>query len=162
MINIMRTLAIILLLSESSTVYAFVQMAKASNPVQPKKIHISSYSYPTYGYPYVFSEPIDVLPAGAQTLFVGTDIYFYDQGVFYQKNILEQKYFVVPPPIGAVVYNIPQGYQLIVLNGVSFYESGGIYFKRTLEGYKVVRPPVNISSQTVTVSTPRPVPSNVY
>jgi hypothetical protein len=165
MFKTIHLLTLLFIFSICPSALAFVQMAQAKNPLAQQTYHIYSSSYPSYyGYPSVLSQPIDVLPAGTITLFVGTEIYYYFNGIFFQKNVLEQQYFIVPPPIGAVVFNIPQGYQMVVLNGISFYESAGVFYKRVLEGYKVVRPPVDISSETVTVSSPvsRPITYGVY
>ena len=93
-------------------------------------------------YPYVLSQPIDNLPMGFITIRVGQETYYYDGGIFYQKVIREQAYVVVPPPIGAVIFDIPQGYALMLIHGISFYEYAGIYYRRVLEGYRVIYPPV--------------------
>lgn len=93
-------------------------------------------------YPSVLGQPINVLPPGFVTINVGDEIYYYCSGVFYQMIMRDQQYVVVPPPIGAVVFNIPQGYQLMLINGTSYYEYQGVYYKRVLEGYKVINPPV--------------------
>ena len=96
-------------------------------------------------YPYVLSQPIDNLPQGYITLGtigMGQDTYYYFNGVFYQKVIREQVYVIVPPPIGAIVFNIPQGYRLMLIDGMCFYEAYGIFYRRVLEGYKVIYPPV--------------------
>jgi hypothetical protein len=103
----------------------------------------AGFSYPGYpAYPYVLSQPIDILPQGFITINVGDETYYYCKGIFYQKIMQVQKYVVVPPPIGAMVFNIPQGYQLILIDGAAYYESQGVYYKRTLEGYRVIYPPV--------------------
>lgn len=99
----------------------------------------NAYSSP---YPNVLSPPIDNLPEGFTTVNVGYDIYYYFEGVFYQKIMRVQKYVIVPPPVGAVVITIPQGYELMLINGVSYYEIGNVYYKRVLEGYRVIFPPV--------------------
>ena len=93
-------------------------------------------------YPYVLSQPIDNLPQGFITINVGYDFYYYVNGVFYQKVMREQKYVIVPPPIGAVVFAIPQGYELMLINGVSYYEFGDVFYRHVLGGYRVIYPPV--------------------
>jgi hypothetical protein len=93
-------------------------------------------------YPYVLSQPVEVLPHGFITIGVGEETYYYSNGVFYQMVMREQKYVAVPPPIGAVVFTIPQGYLLMLIDGVSYYQYEGVYYKRVLEGYKVIYPPV--------------------
>lgn len=101
-----------------------------------------NYYQERYAYPYVLSEPIDVLPPGFITIIVGGVTYYYCSGVFYQKDAREGKYLVVPPPIGAVVYTIPRGYQMMVVDRMVLYVYDGVYYRRTLEGYQVVGPPV--------------------
>ena len=96
-------------------------------------------------YPYVLSRPIDNLPQGFITITVGYDSYYYANGFFYQKIMRDQKYVMVPPPIGAVVITIPQGYDLMLINGASYYEYKDVYYKRVLEGYRVTYPPVQES-----------------
>jgi hypothetical protein len=92
-------------------------------------------------YPYVLSQPIAVLPSGFLTIVAGDAIYYYNKGIFFQKDIIDQQYVVVPPPIGAVIYRIPQGYQLMIIRGIPYYEYGGVFYKRVLEGYQVINPP---------------------
>ena len=95
-------------------------------------------------YPYILSQPLDNLPEGFCTLGtigMGREIYYYSNGAFYQKLNLLQQYIVVPPPIGAIVDTIPQGYQLMLIDGRTLYEDQGIYYRRVLEGYKVIFPP---------------------
>lgn len=93
-------------------------------------------------YPAVFSTPLNVLPPGFTTIVAGPETFYYNDGIFYQKIMLDQQYVVVPPPIGAVVYKIPQGYQTMLMRGALFYMYGGVFYRRVLEGYKVVAPPV--------------------
>jgi hypothetical protein len=93
------------------------------------------------GYPYVFSQPLVSLPAGASTLIVGNETFYFLKGSFYQFNMREQVYVAVPPPIGVVIYNLPPGYQMMISNGVAYYLYNGVYYKRLLNGYRVIEPP---------------------
>jgi hypothetical protein len=93
-------------------------------------------------YPDVLSQPLDILPQRSITINVEDETFYYCNGIFYQRIMRDQKYVVVPPPIGAVVFNIPLGYQLMLVDGVSYYVFDGVYYKRVLEGYKVIYPPV--------------------
>ena len=101
----------------------------------------SNDSYYLSPYPNLFSQLIANLPQGSITITVGQETYYYGNGIFFQKVIREQKYIIVPPPIGAVVFSIPQDYQIMLMNGMSFYENHGIYYKRVIEGFKVIYPP---------------------
>ncbi len=93
-------------------------------------------------YPPVLGTAIDNLPEGAATVRVGHEIFYYFNGIFYRKIMLDQKYIVVSPPVGAVVSKIPQGYQYLSIHGKYYYEHQGIYYKRVFHGYKVINPPV--------------------
>jgi hypothetical protein len=94
-------------------------------------------------YPNVLGPLIDNLPQGFITITIGLgqETYYYSNGVFYQKTVREQKYVMVPPPIGAVVFSIPQGYQFMLIDGASIYENEGVYYRRVLDGYRVIFPP---------------------
>lgn len=102
--------------------------------------HEDAYIDAIYQYPYVASQPVNVLPRGYTTIVVGSTTYYYADGFFYQKLQLEQKYLLVPPPIGAVVYRIPDGYQMVLTKRGSYYIANGVSYRRTLLGYQVVRP----------------------
>ena len=93
-------------------------------------------------YPYILSQPVAVLPQGAITIGVGDEIYYYSLGSFYKMIELIQEYVLVPPPIGAVIFTIPKDYQLMLIDGVSYYQYGGVFYKRVLDGYRVIYPPV--------------------
>jgi hypothetical protein len=105
-----------------------------------QSIELSSPSYSPY--PSVLSQAIDILPQGFVTINVDSETYYYCSGIFYQRIMRDQKYVVVPPPIGAVVFTIPSGYQYMFIDGISYYVYEGVYYKRVLDGYKVIAPPV--------------------
>lgn len=128
--NISVTLIFIMILGCLKAGSAHAQFSQGPNQM---------YSPP---YPYVQSTPINNLPYGAITIGVGQETYYYCKGVFYQKVIREQTYVIVPPPIGAVVFTIPQGYQLMLIDGASYYVFEGVFYKHVLDGYKVIYPPV--------------------
>lgn len=46
--------------------------------------------------------------------------YYYDDGVFFTKNSSGQ-YVTIVPPAGALVENLPEDYEVIVLNGEEYY-----------------------------------------
>jgi hypothetical protein len=92
-------------------------------------------------YPYITSPLITNLPEGFITIRVGLETYYYSNGDFFQKIMREQKYVLVPPPIGAVVFDLPTGYELMLVDDLSIYVFKGVYYKRVLEGYKVIFPP---------------------
>jgi hypothetical protein len=114
----------------------------------------SSYYYnKPHTYPLVISQPLAVLPPGSTTVIVGPQTFFYHEGIFFQKSMRDQKYVVVPPPIGAVVHAIPEGFQMIMQQGLALYEYNGVYYRRVLEGFKVIPPPVSVVIAPVAIST---------
>ena len=66
--------------------------------------------------------------------------YFYDNGCFYTPS--NGGYAVVPPPIGALVGFLPDGYETLMVGNDSFYYYGGVFFVYTGQGYQVVQAPV--------------------
>jgi hypothetical protein len=67
------------------------------------------------------------------------DDYYYDQGVYYAPS--DGGYTVVQAPIGAVVDEIPSGYETVGGEGISnSYYYGGAYYEKTGSGYQVVQP----------------------
>ncbi|MFB0973094.1 MAG: hypothetical protein QMB59_00805, partial [Bacteroidales bacterium] len=46
--------------------------------------------------------------------------YYYDDGVFYVYS--RGRYYVVQPPVGALVASLPYDYYMITLNGLPFYK----------------------------------------
>ena len=92
-------------------------------------------------YPYVISVPIQTLPEGSVAIGVGEETYYFDKGNFYLMVMRLQKYVMVPPPIGAIVSSIPETYQLMLIEGASYYLYNGVFYKRVLEGFKVIYPP---------------------
>jgi hypothetical protein len=71
---------------------------------------------------------------------VGDETFYYSNGIFYQKIVLDNKYTAVPPPIGAVVVSIPAGYEYMMAGDDQYYVYSNVYYKRVLEGFKVVAP----------------------
>ena len=89
------------------------------------------YYHNNHGYYSSYYEPrlgfsIGVLPYGYYPFFYGDYEYFYSAGLFYQYN--NSQYTVVEPPIGAQVTSLPDNAQSIVINGVQYYESNGVYY----------------------------------
>ena len=79
--------------------------------------------------------------------FVGTAIlidlnhrsYRYSDGVFYEPY--NNGYRVIPPPPGAYVPSIPQGYQQVSVGGQTYYYFGGAFFIFDGNNYQVVEAP---------------------
>ena len=55
------------------------------------------------------------------------------------------RYQVIPPPIGATVWNLPNGAVARTVNGVTYYSFGGAYYRPYYSGssvfYEVVANP---------------------
>ncbi len=68
---------------------------------------------------------------------VGTDRYYYDQGIFYTGT--PDNYVVVEAPVGVVVYNVPVGYERVVIDGDVYYRYRDVYYRHVHRGYEVVR-----------------------
>jgi hypothetical protein len=101
------------------------------------------FSYPAYPpVQAIMSPSLDSLPSGFVTLTVGDEMFYYANGTFYQKIVRDDKYVVTPPPIGAVVFDIPPRYQYFWVDGEAYYVVRGVYYKRVLEGYRVIEPPL--------------------
>jgi hypothetical protein len=65
--------------------------------------------------------------------------YRYSDGVFYEPY--NNGYRVVPPPPGAYVPSIPQGYQQVSVGGQNYYYFGGAFFIFDGNNYQVVEAP---------------------
>jgi Family of unknown function (DUF6515) len=68
---------------------------------------------------------------------VGSDRYYYDGGVFYRGS--PGNYVVVEAPAGAIITNIPSGYEQVNIDGVVYLRSGNVYYRHRDRGYEVVR-----------------------
>ncbi len=83
--------------------------------------------YSTYYTPQLgFS--LRVLPYGYYPFYFGADQYFYNDGLYY-RQMENEEYTVVEPPIGAVIDNLPAKAQAISINGMQYYERNGIYYQ---------------------------------
>jgi uncharacterized protein DUF6515 len=65
--------------------------------------------------------------------------YWYDDGCYYVPA--NGGYSVVPPPIGAVVPSLPDGYETTMVGNDTFYYFGGAFYIATDQGYQVVEAP---------------------
>lgn len=71
---------------------------------------------------------------------IGSQYYYYDDGCYYIPS--SGGYSVVPPPIGAVVSYLPQGYETTMVGNDTFYYYGGAFYVGVENGYQVVAAPV--------------------
>ena len=63
--------------------------------------------------------------------------YYYDQGVFYKGA--PGHYIVTEAPVGAVVYNVPSGYERVDIEGAHYVRYRDVYYRPSGRGYEVVR-----------------------
>ncbi len=103
-------------------------------------------------YPHHNSYPYGKLtvkiPNGSISFGFGTNKYYYSSGLFYRPH--QREYIVVPPPSGAVVYQIPAQYNQVVIDGVVYYTYNGVYYSRVPQGFQVIPPPsVVVDAATV-------------
>jgi hypothetical protein len=94
--------------------------------------------------------------------------YHYYNGRFYRPGPIG--FFMVMPPIGAVVTVLPTGHRTVIYGGISYYSYDNVYYTDSSDGYVVVPPPANITvvqtqapiepeegtppGQTITVNVP--------
>jgi Family of unknown function (DUF6515) len=79
------------------------------------------------------------LAADAVLFSIANQQYYYDQGVYYEPT--NGGYSVVPPPVGAVVAYLPQGYETTMVGNDTYYYYGGAFYITNGQGYQVVPSP---------------------
>ena len=72
---------------------------------------------------------IGVLPFGYRRIFIGANLFYYYNGIYYRRNHDRRDYEVVDAPMGATVSSLPKGAKSVVLNGEKLYELNGTYYK---------------------------------
>lgn len=65
--------------------------------------------------------------------------YWYDDGCYYLPG--NGGYSVVPPPVGAVVPSLPDGYETTMVGNDTYYYFGGAFYMQTDQGFEVVAAP---------------------
>lgn len=94
---------------------------------------------------------IAVLPPYYARVVVRGMLFFYCNGVFYQKTEDDtETYVVVKPPIGAKVKELPEGYTIKLIDGKKYYVVDNTYYAEVLSDnkmyYEVVQPPQQVTS----------------
>jgi hypothetical protein len=84
------------------------------------------------------------LPVGYVQTSVGTTGYYYYDGVYFRPTT-EGTYTVVAPPVGAMVPQLPNGADAIVLGSETYYYGGGAFYLQQLTGFGVVEAPLGIT-----------------
>jgi len=57
--------------------------------------------------------------------------YYYYNGIYYNQR--GDNYYVVSPPVGAVVESLPAGYETVVIDGETFYTIDGAQYKPVIQ-----------------------------
>jgi len=83
---------------------------------------------------------LTILESSAILFSVGSQSYYYDDGCYYIPY--RGGYSVVPPPVGAMVSYLPDGYETIVLGDDTYYYYGGVFYILINPDYQVVEAPV--------------------
>lgn len=105
--------------------------------------------YRPHGRKYIIARPpiglrLGFLPPYYFSLNIGMHPYFYYYGTFYAPVSGDTKqYEVVEPPIGALVDQLPNDCEEVVINGTTYYKVDNTYYKVVLdqdnsEKYEVV------------------------
>jgi len=85
-----------------------------------------------------------VLPVGYVQTSVGGTGYYYYGGVFFRPTT-DGTYIVVAPPVGAIVPQLPNGAQAIVLGSDTYYYGGGAFYLQQPTGFAVVEAPLGLT-----------------
>jgi len=89
---------------------------------------------------------LSALAANAFRFSIGSQWYYYADGCYYIPY--QGGYSVVPPPIGAIVSYLPDGYETVPVGNDYFYYYGGAFYIAVPQGYQVVQaPPGAVVSQ---------------
>jgi hypothetical protein len=105
------------------------------------------YAYHPY-HPYYWGpswHPIGffaaTLAADAFYFSIANQPYYYDDGVYYEPTT--GGYTAIPPPVGAIVNTIPDGYETVQVGDDYFYYYAGTFYIGTDQGgYQVVTAPL--------------------
>ena len=80
------------------------------------------------------------LAANAIRLSIANQYYYYADGCYYVPY--NGGYSVVPPPVGAVVSYLPDGYETVMVGNDYYYYYGGAFYINIGQGYQAVQAPV--------------------
>ncbi|CAN5150784.1 hypothetical protein BH11BAC5_BH11BAC5_43890 [soil metagenome] len=90
--------------------------------------------YRSYGFSHFgpsFGFRLSILPFGYYPFYIGSNPYYYYDGIYY-RPYSDGGYEVVEPPLGATVKHLPSGAKATVINGQKYYELGGTYYQEEL------------------------------
>lgn len=101
-----------------------------------RPIYTSPYAYSHFGPAFGFR--LSILPFGYYPFYIGSNPYYYYQGVYYRPYD-DGGYEVIAPPLGATVKHLPSGAKATVINGQKYYELGGTFYQEQLDAKNKVR-----------------------
>lgn len=90
----------------------------------------------------VFGVRINVLPRGYSRVYVGSNPYYYNEGVYY-RPYNQGGYEVVAPPLHALITKLPANATVTVVDGQKYYQLGGTFYQEEIDennklAYRVV------------------------
>lgn len=71
---------------------------------------------------------ISVLPRGFVTIRHLNQVYFWLDGIYYQS--VDDAYQVVKPELGTVIYELPDDYERVEIDGNTYYEFNNILYEK--------------------------------
>lgn len=76
----------------------------------------------------VFGVRINVLPFGYSRIYVGSNPYYYNDGIYY-RSYNNGGYEVVQPPLNALVSRLPSNATVTMIDGQKYYQLGGTFYQ---------------------------------
>lgn len=101
-----------------------------------RPIYTSPYSYAHFGPSFGFR--LSILPFGYYPFYLGSNPYYYYQGIYY-RPYNDGGYEVTAPPLGATVKHLPTGAKATIINGQKYYELGGTFYEEQIEANNKLR-----------------------
>jgi Family of unknown function (DUF6515) len=82
------------------------------------------------------------LPYGYNRIIIGSNPYYYNDGIYY-RNSTSNGYEVVAPPLDATVSKLPSNATVTVIDGQKYYQVGGTFYQEEFDennrlSYRVV------------------------
>lgn len=103
------------------------------------------YYRPAYRLPYrynhygpAFGIRINVLPFGYSRFYIGSDPFYYYDGIYY-RPYKSGGYVVTQPPLGAMVKHLPAGAKTTVIDGQKYFELGGTFYQERVTANNKLR-----------------------